>query len=701
MSRARILIFSVVAVLWLFAVTLNYYVVHKPFSANNALAILDALANVIVAGALFVLAAAMGRHLLRGFQFASPLEALVFHTGLGLGLVSFTTFGLGLAGLLNRILFWLVLLIAAFLLRNDLLSMWHDLRAVEFPLGSRFERALALFIAGSLALAFLVALTPTLGWDAQLYHLLAGKIALAQGRIAPPPDVLSLSDPSLVEMLYLTAMALKDDGATALIHLGFALLTFGALFAFSQRFFSARIGWLAGAILLAVPSFLLVSTWPYNDAALAFYAFGALYAAVIAKERREARWLILAGTLAGLALGMKYTALIVPLALVVVLWIGSQRLSWAHAVPLLIPFALVASPWYLRNWIFMGNPIYPFFFGGRYWDAFRNHWYSLFGTGLINQPLRLLIAPWEATILGQEGKASYEATVGPLLLACLPLLILVGRGQATQATARPALRDVVVFGVILYAFWLIGTAISRSLIQTRLLFPAFPAFALMGAVALDGLPAFDHPQFSLARFARWLVLLVLSLTLLERTLGFISLNPLLYLTGFETRDEYLAQRLTPPGYWDALQFLGHLPTSKAQTPRSPVGVLFLWEPRAYYAPDSAAVQPDEILDTFAHLRYQYHDAAGIVRALREQGYQYMLLNRWGLDFQLSDQLSGLSLDDVRVLQELTTHYTRQVYGMLPLDYSTDSTGTIRIRDVDREPYSVYFLVSQAETNKQP
>src|SRR5574341_1048762 len=703
MNRPPVLRLIAVAlgVVWLFVVTLNYYVVHKPFAVGNALAILNVLGDVFIVGALFALAAALGRRVTHAVAFISPLEAIVFQTGVGLGLLSFTTFELGLGGLLNRILLWLLPLLAGLLLRGEWLPLWRALRTTQLPIISRFARALALFITASLGLAFLVTLTPTLGWDAQLYHLLEGKIALAQGRIAPPPDILSLSDPSLIEMLYLAAMALKDDGATAPIHLGFALLTLGALFAFSRRFFSARVGWMASAILLAVPSFLLVSAWPYSDAALAFYAFGALYAAVIFKEKLEARWLILAGVFAGLTLGVKYTALIIPLALMAVFWLSRNRLSVVHWGLVLIPCALVAAPWYLRNLVFMGNPIYPFFFCGRYWDPFRNYWYGLFGTGLANEPLRLLLAPWEATILGQEGKAMYEATIGPILLACLPLSILAWRAKEKPITSQSALRDVLVFAAILYVFWLVGIAESRSLIQSRLLFPAFPALALVVAVALDDLPALDFPQFSLARFARWLIGLVLGLTLLAQTLGFIALNPLPYLTGFETRDAYLAQRLTPVGYWDALQFLGHLPATMVADRATSARVLFLWEPRVYYAPDSAMVQPDEILDAFAHLRYQYHDAAGIARALHEQGYTYVLLNRWGLDFQLADTLSGLSLDDVRMLQELTSRYAQQIYGTLPLDYSIDSMGRIHVRDVDREPYSVYFLLNQTETSKQP
>ncbi|MDE3091098.1 MAG: glycosyltransferase family 39 protein [Chloroflexota bacterium] len=678
------LIRVILALVWLFVVTFSYYIVHKPFTAENLLALLNALGDVFVAAALFALAAVLGRRVTRAVSFASPLEATVFRIGLGLGIISFTAFALGLLGLLNRILFWLLLIGAAFLLRADGVALWRDLRAIQLPIASRFERWLAAFIVATLALASFVALTPTLAWDAQLYHLYGAKLALAQGRIGVPPDILSLSDPSLVEMLYLAAMALKGDGATALIHLGYAALTLGALLALSQRFFATRVGWMTGAIVLAVPSFLLVSTWPYNDAALAFYAFGALFAVLIAKESLEARWFILAGVFIGFAVGIKYTALLVAVALAAVLWSRDKRVGSGNWVRVFVTGALVGAPWYLRNLVFVGNPIYPFFFGGRYWDAFRAHAYSGFGSGLANAPLRLLLAPWEASILGREGSTSYEATIGPLLLALLPLLLVsvLRRDKSNRIAGGSVLRSIFIFVGVSYAFWLVGAAASRGLTQTRLLFPAFPALALVAAIALNELPVLDLPRFSLARFTELLVSIVLALTLLAQTLDFVALNPLLYLSGFETRDAYLAQRLTPNGYWDALQFLGRLDTPK---------VFFLWEPRAYYAPDPVMAQPDEILDAFAHLRYLYRDAAGIAKALRVEGYRYILLNHWGLDFQLADKATGLSASDVQILQELTTRYARQVYGTLPLDYTEDAAGNVKVVGVDREAYAVYAL----------
>ncbi|MEW5721441.1 MAG: hypothetical protein AB1817_22630, partial [Chloroflexota bacterium] len=213
MIRPTILkiIFTCVAVLWLFVVVFNYYIAHKPFAPENLLAILNSLGDAWTMLALYALAAALGRRALRAFLFGSPLEEIVVHTGLGLGAIAFATFALGLLGALNPMVFWLLLLGALGLLRRDLLATWRAFYSLDLPRATRFERWLARFVAFALAVAFLFALMPPTGWDVLQYHLVGPQRALAQGRILPPGDNLSLSNPALVEMLFLAAMTLKGD----------------------------------------------------------------------------------------------------------------------------------------------------------------------------------------------------------------------------------------------------------------------------------------------------------------------------------------------------------------------------------------------------------------------------------------------------------------------------------------------------------
>jgi hypothetical protein len=86
----------------------------------------------------------------------------------------------------------------------------------------------------------------------------------------------------------------------------------------------------------------------------------------------------------------------------------------------LIAFILIASPWYLRNWILVGNPVYPnmfMVFGGRNLDPWllsQNYeywigrWAILLRTdrsfdSLIGLPTRLLIEDNSLNSQGQDG----------------------------------------------------------------------------------------------------------------------------------------------------------------------------------------------------------------------------------------------------------------------------------------------------------
>jgi len=348
--------------------------------------------------------------------------------------------------------------------------------------------------------------------------------------------------------------------------------------------------------------------------------------------------------------------------------------------------AVVAAPWYLRNWLLLGNPIYPLGSTGPFWDAYRAR-QLMPPSDLYSLPLRLLRLPWDISILGTQSTSAFDATIGPWFLLLIPLLLFVWRrGERVSLSA-------LLFAGALWVFWLLELIQSPIAFQTRYIFFIFPVLALLSALALARLPSLDRPQFSAARFVYLVVPLVLALTLWNQLATFAAPNPIPYLTGEQSRTEYLQTHLDPPGYYAALQFVNGLgPQSK---------VLFLWEPRDYYAARTVTTQSDWILDTFGHLRYLYHDAATIAATLRDQGYTHVLIARWGLSFQLEDRSSGMTIDDLRALQELTSHYAKQVYGMQSLDYSISPSGQAELSDPERAPYAIYQLTSETSAARKP
>jgi hypothetical protein len=113
---------------------------------------------------------------------------------------------------------------------------------------------------------------------------------------------------------------------------------------------------------------------PLNDVALASFGTAAIVGWARFHDEPSRPRAALAGLLTGLALGVKYPALVLavlllPAMMASALWKERQRL--ARAAGLTMVFAVVAlavgSLWYLRAFHHTGNPVYPFFrhhFGG-------------------------------------------------------------------------------------------------------------------------------------------------------------------------------------------------------------------------------------------------------------------------------------------------------------------------------------------------
>jgi 4-amino-4-deoxy-L-arabinose transferase-like glycosyltransferase len=670
LSLRRVLA-TAVAVLWLFLVLGAYYAAHKPFDVSFLrAAVLGSGAEVLGWLACLVVAAGLGRLLSRWLPPTAPPERLVFSLALGLAAISFLTLALGLVGLLYRGVFIILLPVALGALwpqyRPLLADCWQVLRAGPGAGLSRFEKALGLYLAFALLLTFLWALAPPYNWDSLVYHLRYPEIYVQNhSAIAPYADFTYMGFPGLLMMLYTVGLLLGSDVIAKLVHFAYLLLALLLLYLFARRYITRRVGWLAMAILASSFSILMLSAAAYVDSALMFHGLLVFYALTRWREERGRRWLVLAGLAAGLAMGLKYTAFPIPLAaalLILLPGLSARTLKETAADLFVFGLAagLVAAPWYLKNWLLAGNPVYPYVFGGVNWDSFRNSWIDRPGTGLAGQPLRLLLAPVEMTIYGIEGRQGYEATVGPLFLAAVPLLLLTWRKMSPGE--RGLAWRAGLFCLVQYVFWLFGVARSTLLMQSRLLFPIFPLLALLGAWGLERLRLLDRPAFSVSWLARVVVVVALSLEALS--LGRLALadHPWNVIVGLETRQDYVARHVGT-AYAAALDFINEeLPAG--------ANVLFLWEPRSYGC--RAVCHPDTILDNFASLVHRHGDAAGIASRLRDEGISHVLLYQAGLDFltqadPITDHdrevLADFRQNRLRLVEDLAGVY--QIYELQP------------------------------------
>ncbi|MFQ6015985.1 MAG: ArnT family glycosyltransferase, partial [Anaerolineae bacterium] len=670
LSRTTWLLIVILSLLWVFAVYASFYLVQKPAKLANALALVDVVLNLATASFIVLLGMALGRWLFErcGFAPASLAEELVMAAGLGLGLLSLVSLALGLVGLFQAWLFYLLSAGLALLLypqwRQILIlggRAWEELKSIPRPLAS--------YLALTGLMSLFLALAPPISWDALFYHLTGPKLYIQAQRITPDFRAPHFHFPSLMETLFAYAMLLKGDVAAKLIHFAYGPLTLASLYLFARRYLAPSTAWLTVAIAASMPMLALLSSWAYNDVALAFYTFAAFYALINWRHSGKRGWLILSGSLAGLVMSIKYTGFVTPLALLTLLlwWAWSRQReasttgggggnlqAMAPAFIFSLVVGLFASSWYLKNLAFTGNPVYPFLFSGVAWDTFRATWYQRAGTGLGLNLIDLATLPWVAT-LGYRDANFYDGRTGPILLALLPL-ILLGRifprllDLREGRRERQAVNYLLFFVGLQYTFWTLGVVYSASLWQSRLLLPTLILLSPVAAHTLNGLERIARPQFSLKRFLLLVIAMALVLNLVSQGLDFLTLNPLPYLTGLESKDGYLTRVLGD--HYRAMSYINDsLPTSAR--------LLFLWEPRSYYS--QRATWPDAILDNFAHLLHLEGSVEGVVAHLRREGITHVLIYQWGVLFTLENLSDLVGADEARALEEFERRYLTPIY----------------------------------------
>lgn len=235
--------------------------------------------------------------------------------------------------------------------------------------------------------------------------------------------------PMLVPMLYAWfnfSMGSVNDLLSRTIFPIFGIATLASTYAFSKRLHGSTAAFFSTYVLMTTPIFFAHLAIGYIDIVLTFYFTLALYFLQKAYEKDDAVYAVMSGFLAGLAAWTKYQGLFLPL-IILIFWCLMRISDKSHSnnkaslfLKALFTFILTASPWYIRNWILLGNPIYPnmfMIFGGRNLDSWllsQNYeywigrWAVLLGTdrspdSLLRLPIRLLIKDDSLSSLGQDG----------------------------------------------------------------------------------------------------------------------------------------------------------------------------------------------------------------------------------------------------------------------------------------------------------
>ncbi len=345
--------------------------------------------------------------------------------------------------------------------------MWLSVSAVEEEWVPQSWRWRVLFgvVFGAYALLYLsVALSPEHSPDGQAYHLGLVYRFLREHGMGPVTTTLYAAMPLATEMLFLFAFAFGKHAAAATVHCASLFALVALMVCYGRRIGRYGVGWTAAALVFLSPIVGADAASAYNDVALATSGFAMFYLLEVWREdsdsdRRRALLLPI-GLLAGFCFAIKYTGFVA--ALYAGLVIAGKRKPRA-LLAMATPAVVLALPWLVKNWLWLGNPVAPLmnrwfenpYFHVSFEEAFRANFRHYTLTSLWQ-------LPWAATVTGEVGGQ----------LGAVFLLAPMGLLAVRSVVGRYCLFAMVVFALP-----------YPQNIGSRFLIPVLPFVALSMALA--------------------------------------------------------------------------------------------------------------------------------------------------------------------------------------------------------------------------
>lgn len=571
-----------------------------------------------------------------------PFDQRLGCIALGLGVQVVLLFGLGVASCLSRTTVACVLaagLLAACLGGRRPSASASGESVERIGPGWRWEEKLVA-AAGAVAalISFRGALLPEVFFDALHYHDSLPALFLVRHRIEVLPHAVHGVMPANVNLLFLPLLSWGGASTVKLAHFLMWLGSAGWALVLGRRLGGRLGGLVSAALVLGVPGVGVMAGFGGVDLGVTFFVLGGLSLTVAALGKRSGPLLVGASVLMGVAGGAKYTVL--PTlglwaAATAGSWLGRHRDSRSvrALATTLIVCALVACPWYVRNWWVLGNPVYPAFEpagseGARVVarvraDATPPGPWRLVGGDLLSA-------------FGELRPFGAGAEVLPVSIAlAVGLLLGVSRKEGQWLA-------VVAAGMLL--IW------SRSVQILRYAYPALGIAAALAALAL---------QRAGPRLARWVSAAVAALVLgggvrVLAIQGALMGDASDYLMVRQSLSEFLAARLP---HFQAAQWVA------ANTPERGTRLLLVGETQGYYfGRDFEPVSA-----------YNQHPLAGwalscsggeeLTKLLRSEGFTHIVVNAAELD-RLNRRYQHLPLAprEAQVVREMLAACTRAWAG---------------------------------------
>ncbi len=531
-------------------------------------------------GALFLLALLAGL----GDALAGLLRMATasFLDRIALGLIAATAyfFVAGFFRILNRLaisLFFaaaLAVLVQRFVVSRRRPPRWSGLE-------SFLRRPLAEYAVFAIPLVY--AMLPPTFYDTLVYHLGIPNLYLQSGGFVPTPQFAYANTFIFYEISLVPAVFLGDL-VPRLFHFLLAAIFILTVAdeAVEHWGVKKRLHVVLALVSLPMSLFLLVTC--KNDLAGAIFIFLAIRQHLRQRSGLSALYF-------GFAVGIKYFNLL-PLAVFLAMTVKPwKKAELRRGLLMLLILFLLVAPLLLKNFLFSGNPFFPFFsaaFPSPFWDQGRFALLQGDVGRMVHSPGDVVRLPYSLSFFN----FGYGGLVGPLFLVFLPFLLL---GPVRQKK---------------WLLWALLVLACAPFLTASLRF-VYVVFVILAIFAAQALEAAGGRMLKAIFFLLVAVNLVLGVAMLEK---------------FYQAHSLWSGKFTPAEYRE--HFFPTYPAFAYLNARAPRGakVLIAGEARNYYL--HRPYQLSSALDYCLVNRYlaSSRDAGEFVSSVRRDGYSFLLVN---------------------------------------------------------------------------
>jgi len=416
-----------------------------------------------------------------------------------------------------------------------------------------------IFICFIIFIETLLNLCPPITRDALIHHLAIPKIWLNQKSLQPIYSSDFSFYPMNIQLLYAICLWLNIDILSKFIHMFFGLGTGFLIYIFIKDQLNKIWAILGALMFISLPIVLWLSTSAYIDLGMTFFTTSSILFFIKFQwnNTKQIKYLIYSAIFMGLALGSKYNALIVFFYLnVAVIYLSEKNgnkfsISCCYGFVFFIIALFIVSPWYIKNYIYTGNPFYPLFNSlFKYFNDIPIH--PLFCKDytpelninaitlrkiLFNESiLETLLIPIRMFFQGDDKQYQYfQGQLNPMLIIFIPFIFFKGYYKAWMKF------------LLVFIFFYGYIAFFTTRHQVRYLLPIFPFLCILSVFGfyaiLNYLKSYSWASIIAKKLLILLLIGLFTLNINYLFCHFSKIDPIPYITGKVKKTEYLTKHL--------------------------------------------------------------------------------------------------------------------------------------------------------------